>query len=57
MSVYHSIRASMRDVDADDEEIVVLDMALETDHPHPAAERSPTHVSYDFSKKNNIILN
>lgn len=41
MSVYHSIRTSMRgDVDADDEEIVVLD----TVHLHPAAERSPTHT-------------
>lgn len=42
MSVYHSIRTVLPDVD--DEDIVVLDLGLETFHPHPAAERS-THVS------------
>ena len=42
MSVYHSIRTVLPDPDDDD---ILLDLGLETIHPHPAAERSPAHVS------------
>lgn len=41
MSVYHSIRTVLPDPDDDD---ILLDLGLETIHPHPAAERSPAHT-------------
>lgn len=34
--------------DVDDEEIIVVDMGLNTATVHPAAERSPSHVSYSW---------
>lgn len=42
MSVYHSIRTVLPDTDDDD---ILLELGLESIHPHPAAERSPAHVS------------
>lgn len=50
MSVYHSMRKSLTD-DADDEDIILVDMGMESDivQPHPAAERSPSHVRTIFT--------
>lgn len=44
MSVYHSIRTVLPDPDDDD---ILLDLGLES-ILHPAAERSPAHVSLFF---------
>lgn len=53
MSVYHSMRKSSAD-DADDEDIIVVDMGR--DIVHPAADRSPSHVSFSQRKLSQIHL-